>query len=102
MREREENDARLAAKAAAKLAAVQAETPESEAERAAQERKRAIIQAAIERARQKQQAVRPRNTENVPPAVQAQIDAAEARRARAGLTEPAVGPNAKPDPEPQQ
>ncbi|CAG9165662.1 Ion-translocating oxidoreductase complex subunit B [Cupriavidus laharis] len=62
VREREENDARLAAKAAAKLQALQAEAAESEAERAAQERKRAIIQAAIERARQKQQAVRPRNT----------------------------------------
>ncbi|UDM49428.1 electron transport complex subunit RsxB [Cupriavidus sp. MP-37] len=86
VREREENDARLAAKAAAKLAAVQAEAPENDAERAAQERKRAIIQAAIERARQKQQAARPRNTENVSAAVQAQIDAAEARRARAGLT----------------
>ena len=62
VREREENDARLAAKAAAKLQAQQAEAAESEAERAAQERKRAIIQAAIERARQKQQAARPRNT----------------------------------------
>lgn len=102
VREREENDARLAAKAAAKLAAVQAEAPQDDAERAAQERKRAIIQAAIERARQKQQAAQPRNTENVSPAVQAQIDAAEARRARAGLTEPAAGPDAKPDPEQQQ
>jgi electron transport complex protein RnfB len=102
VREREENDARLAAKAAAKLAAVHAEAPQDDAERAAQERKRAIIQAAIERARQKQQAAQPRNTENVSPAVQAQIDAAEARRARAGLTEPAAGPDAKPDPEQQQ
>jgi len=50
-REKAENDARLAAKAAAKLQAVQAEnalTPEEQAEK---ERKRAIIQAAIERAR---------------------------------------------------
>jgi electron transport complex protein RnfB len=50
-REKLENDARLAAKAAAKLQAVQAEnalTPEEQAEK---ERKRAIIQAAIERAR---------------------------------------------------
>lgn len=86
VREREENDARLAAKAAAKLEALQAEAAQSDAERAAQERKRAIIAAAIERARQKQQAVTPRNTENVSAAVQAQIDAAEARRAKAGLT----------------
>jgi electron transport complex protein RnfB len=89
VREREENDARLAAKAAAKLAALQAESAASAAsaaEQEAQARKKAIIQAAIERARQKQAAATPRNTENVSPAVQAQIDAAEARRARLGLT----------------
>ncbi|MDQ0140231.1 electron transport complex subunit RsxB [Cupriavidus necator] len=103
VRERAENDARLAAKAAAKLAAVQAEAPQTEAERAAQERKRAIIQAAIERARQKQQAAQPRNTENVTAAVQAQIDAAEARRARLGLTpqpaDPDTGHTPATDPE---
>ena len=87
VREREENDARLAAKAAAKLEALQAEAAASEAEQAAQARKKAIIQAAIERARQKAAAVQPRNTDNVSPAVQAQIDAAEARRAKRGLTD---------------
>ncbi|MHA7679819.1 electron transport complex subunit RsxB [Cupriavidus sp. PET2-C1] len=102
--EREENDARLAAKAAAKLQALQAEAPQSEEERSAQARKQAIIQAAIERARLKQQAVQPRNTENVSPAVQAQIDAAEARRAKAGLTatpcqaDPDAVPGANPAP----
>ncbi len=85
VRERAENDARLAAKAAAKLEALQAESAASEAEQAAQARKKAIIQAAIERARQKAAAAKPRNTENVSPAVQAQIDAAEARRARLGI-----------------
>jgi electron transport complex protein RnfB len=50
-REKEENDARLAAKAAAKLKAVEAESALSPEEKAAQERKKAIIQAAIERAR---------------------------------------------------
>jgi len=55
-RDKEENDARLAAKAAAKLKAVEAETAQSADERAAQERKKAIIQAAMERARlQKEQ-----------------------------------------------
>jgi len=82
VREREENEARLAAKAAAKLEALAQESTQDEAERAAQERKRAIIQAAIARAREKQQAAKPRNTENVSAGVQAQIDAAEARRAR--------------------
>ncbi|PLP96319.1 electron transport complex subunit RsxB [Cupriavidus pauculus] len=87
VRERDENDARLAAKAAAKLEALQAEAAASEAEQAAQTRKKAIIQAAIERARQKAAAVQPRNTDDVSPAVQAQIDAAEARRAKLGLTD---------------
>lgn len=50
-REKEENDARLTAKAAAKLKAVEAETAMTPEEKAAQERKRAIIQAAMERAR---------------------------------------------------
>ena len=54
-REKEENDARLAAKAAAKLQAVSAETPTSVAELAEQARKKAIIQAAIERARLKKE-----------------------------------------------
>jgi electron transport complex protein RnfB len=55
-REKEENDARLAAKAAAKLKEVEAESALTPEEKAAQERKKAIIQAAIERARlQKEQ-----------------------------------------------
>ena len=86
-REQAENEARLAAKAAAKLAAVSAEQPADDAERAAQARKKAIIQAAIERARQKQaeMAARgqgPRNITDVSADVQAQIDEAEARRKR--------------------
>nr|WP_218909816.1 electron transport complex subunit RsxB [Ralstonia pickettii] len=86
-REQAENEARLAAKAAAKLAALSAEQPADEAELAAQARKKAIIQAAIERARQKQaeMAARgqgPRNVTNVTADVQAQIDEAEARRKR--------------------
>ena len=55
-RDKEENDARLAAKAVAKLKEVDASVPASDAERAEKERKRAIIQAAMERARlQKEQ-----------------------------------------------
>lgn len=54
-REKEENDARLAAKAAAKLQAVSAETALTPEEKAAQDRKKAIIQAAIERARLKKE-----------------------------------------------
>ena len=50
-RDKEENDARLAAKAAAKLKAVEAESTLTPEEKAAQERMKAIIQAAMERAR---------------------------------------------------
>lgn len=52
-RERDENDARLAAMAAAKLAAVMQESPATPEEIAEKERKRAIIAAAVERARLK-------------------------------------------------
>ena len=50
-REKEENDARLAAKAAAKLKAAAAEPTLTPEEKAVQERKKASIHAAMERAR---------------------------------------------------
>jgi len=53
IREREENDARLAAKAQAKAAAVDRLNPENDAEAAEKERKRQIIAAAMERARKR-------------------------------------------------
>ncbi|MEA9604469.1 electron transport complex subunit RsxB [Polynucleobacter sp. JS-JIR-II-c23] len=52
-REQKDNDGRLAKKAAAKLTAVNAESPSSADELKEQERKRAIIAAAIARAQQK-------------------------------------------------
>jgi len=52
-REKEENDARLAARAVEKMRAVTAEETNTPEELAEKERKRAIIAAAIERARQK-------------------------------------------------
>ena len=54
-REKEANDARLAAKAAAKLQALEAEAAASPEELAEQARKKAIVQAAIERARIKKE-----------------------------------------------
>jgi Na+-translocating ferredoxin:NAD+ oxidoreductase subunit B len=51
-REQRDNDERLAKKAAAKLVAVNSENPISDAEKLEQERKRAIIAAAIARAQQ--------------------------------------------------
>lgn len=53
VREKQENDERLAAKAAAKLAALENEPALSAEEIASKERKKAIIAAAIERARLK-------------------------------------------------
>ncbi|MTV37160.1 electron transport complex subunit RsxB [Duganella radicis] len=54
-RDKQENDARLAAKAEAKMAAVQAIDPADAESAAALERKRAIIAAAMERARIKKE-----------------------------------------------
>ena len=52
-REQKDNDDRLAKKAAAKLIAVNADTPTSDEQKKEQERKRTIIAAAIARAEQK-------------------------------------------------
>lgn len=65
-REKQENDARLAAKALAKLAEVDASAAETEAERAEKERKRAIIQAAIERARLQKESAASQSDSNPP------------------------------------
>ncbi len=54
-RDKQENDARLAAKAAAKLKEVETESASSPEARTEQARKKAIIQAAIERARLKKE-----------------------------------------------
>ena len=54
-RDKQENDARLAAKAEAKMAAVQAIDPADAESAAALERKRAIIAAAMERTRLKKE-----------------------------------------------
>lgn len=56
-REKTENDARLAAKAAAKLDSIISEKMNSPEEVAAQARKKAIIQAAIARAQQKKESM---------------------------------------------
>ncbi len=58
-REKEENDARLAAKALEKMRAVTAEAANTPEELAEKERKRAIIAAAMERARLKAAANQP-------------------------------------------
>lgn len=83
-RDKEENDARLAAKAAAKLKEVDAMAALSDDERAEKERKRAIIEAAIERARLQKEAAR-----------QAAAEQSAAAAAGAGTeTEPSAGKKA--------
>ena len=67
-RERAENDARLAAKAVAKMQAVEALDPATDADAAEKERKRAIIAAAMERARLKKQAEKEAQQSSTPPA----------------------------------
>ncbi|MBC3868865.1 electron transport complex subunit RsxB [Undibacterium oligocarboniphilum] len=63
VREKAENEERLAAKAAAKLKALEDETTSNEMERLAKERKKNIITAAIERARLKKIAAESGKTE---------------------------------------
>jgi electron transport complex protein RnfB len=95
-RERAAAEARAAARRAA--GNTPAQTTETRAQATstapaaddAEAKKRAIIQAALERARQKKEELAakgqgPQNTERVSADVQAQIDAAEARRRRLGL-----------------
>ncbi|MFW2475044.1 hypothetical protein ACN4GJ_32055, partial [Burkholderia pseudomallei] len=65
-------------------------------------KKRAIIAAALERARKKKEALAaqgagPKNTEGVSAAVQAQIDAAEARRRRLAEQRDAADEPGRPD-----
>jgi electron transport complex protein RnfB len=79
-------DAPAAAPTAAPDGAAAAAAPADDAEA----KKRAIIQAALERARKKKEELAakgagPQNTERVSAEVQAQIDAAEARRRRLGI-----------------
>jgi Na+-translocating ferredoxin:NAD+ oxidoreductase subunit B len=112
-RERDAAEARSAALKAAKAAeAPLAANPEpasaSVATDDAAARKRAIIQAAMERAARKKADLAslgagPRNTDAVTPEVQAQIDAAEARRRRLGLTTPPASsdPDLTPNPSSQ-
>jgi Na+-translocating ferredoxin:NAD+ oxidoreductase subunit B len=101
--ERDAAVARAAARRAASAAPTVADVPAAGAPAAsaqpaaddAEASKKAIIQAALERARRKkaemaEQGLGPRNTENVSSDVQAQIDAAEARRRQIGIDQNAV------------
>ncbi|WJF91662.1 electron transport complex subunit RsxB [Paraburkholderia bonniea] len=101
-RESEAAEARAAARRASTSAASPAASnPDASAsattpDNTAEEKKRAMIQAALERARQKKEAMAakglgPQNTASISAEVQAQIDAAEARRQRLGLNDGTLG-----------
>lgn len=100
-REREAAEARAAARRAAAAPAAPAAASAAQEDEAA-EKKRAIIAAALERARQKKavleaEGMTPKNISNVSPAVQAQIDAAEARRRRLDTAADASGEDIPPE-----
>ncbi|KWI25430.1 electron transport complex subunit RsxB [Burkholderia stagnalis] len=118
-REREAAEARAAARRSASATAQPAAAQPDAASDAASDadaKKRAIIAAALERARKKKEELAaqgdaPKNTDGVSAAVQAQIDAAEARRKRlaeqqaqdtgAAAPEPDDGPPAPSDKTPR-
>ena len=75
-RDQREREARLAAKTTSGTAAAGAALPEAEA------KKKAIIAAAVERARLQREAAQPKNTASDSAEVQRQIAEADARRAR--------------------
>src|SRR5690606_27915969 len=79
---KEEKAAKLAAKAAATRAKLDAEGTGAAAESApaGEDPKKALIAAALARAKAQKAASEPKNTDNLTPATQAEIDAIEARR----------------------
>ena len=81
-REKREKAERLGKKAGERLesGAVAADDPEAA-------RKKALLEAAIEKARKAKETVTPANTDQLTPAQQAEVEAIEARRKQAGLEE---------------
>lgn len=84
-REKEEKAAKLAARTAARPVVKPADgaATAADAAPAADDPKKALIEAAMARARAQKEAVAAKNTDALTPAQQAQIDAAEERRKRA-------------------
>lgn len=83
-REKREKAEKLAAKAAATREKVAQESVGDEAPSPAEEAKKALIAAALERARQQKSQVKPRNTDNLSADKQAEIEEIDARRAATG------------------
>ena len=76
-REKQEKADKLAAKAADRVKAVETGATDPEAER-----KKAILQAAIERAQKAKADITPKNVEGLPPAIEREIADIDARRAK--------------------
>ncbi|HRP95454.1 MAG TPA: electron transport complex subunit RsxC [Rhodocyclaceae bacterium] len=94
-REKAEKAARLAAKAAetkAKLAAKPAPEGEAAAMPADDDPKKALIAAALARAKQQKSAAKPKNTENLSPDVEAEIAEIDARRHSGSKDGSAIAP----------
>jgi electron transport complex protein RnfC len=101
-REKQEKAEKLAAKtAAARAAAVQSssdvKTDSASAPAAAEDPKKALIAAALARAKAQRDTVQPANTESLSPEQQAQVDAAEARRAQAPTSAAEAPPSSAED-----
>ena len=79
-RERRQKAARLSANLAASLVANLAVKDETASAQTAEDPKRALIAAAIERARRQKEQVTPQNVDELSPQTQAEIAAIEARR----------------------
>ncbi len=84
-REKREKAEKFAKAAAKSKEAAAVQDPAAPADPDA-EKKKAILQAALQRAQQAKAAVAPKNTDNLPPRVQREIDEIEARRAQAEST----------------
>lgn len=89
-REKREKAEKLAAKAAETKARLAETSPDAPAATAQDDPKKALIAAALERARQQKAAVEPRNTDDLPPTVQTEIAEIDARRQASGPAEPSA------------
>jgi electron transport complex protein RnfC len=88
-REKQEKAEKLAAKVAENKARDAAAAAGADTQTSADpeaERKKAILQAALERAKKAKESVTPQNTENLPTAAEKQIADIEARRTQAGVS----------------
>lgn len=97
-REKEEKAAKLAAKAAETRAKLGDTPAPSTAAKADEDPKKALIAAALARAKAQKEAVQPRNTDQLSADTEAEIAEIDARRIKASLEDPAA-PGNPPSPD---